>query len=220
MKRPRILRDAEGGVMVEFSIMMVLFFVLIFGVVEFMLLYWQWNSAAKAVYHGARIASVSDPVAGGLRDYDALEVGLPGDPIPLPGYAITCTATGVASGNCEPGSIGNGLGITFDSDAMQTIVFGRNHDQSCNGETRLHLMGMCHLFRRIGPENVVVTYEHTGLGFVTRPGGPVPTITISLRDIEFEFFFLGGLMNLEPILINTLRTTVTGEDLSRTWGTT
>jgi uncharacterized membrane protein len=47
-----------------------------------------------------------------------------------------------------------------------------------------------------------------------RPGGPVPTITVELQGLNFHFFFLGGLMGFGDIVIPSMRTTITGEDLS------
>ena len=51
------------------------------------------------------------------------------------------------------------------------------------------------------------------LGFAAR-GGPVPTVTVSLQGLTFQFVFLGGLMGLGNISIPPLTTTITGEDLS------
>ena len=63
----------------------------------------------------------------------------------------------------------------------------------------------------------MVRYTHTGLGFAGRPGGPVPTITLELIDLQFELIFLGGLMGFGPIQIPPMQTTMTGEDLSTTF---
>jgi hypothetical protein len=60
----------------------------------------------------------------------------------------------------------------------------------------------------------VVSYRQTGLGYAGRPGGPVPTITIAIRDLPFQFFFLGGLMGFNRIQMPALTTSITAEDLS------
>jgi hypothetical protein len=46
---------------------------------------------------------------------------------------------------------------------------------------------------------------------VGRPGGPVPTVKVSLQNIPFRFFFLGFVFN--DITIPGLATTITAGDL-------
>jgi len=60
---------------------------------------------------------------------------------------------------------------------------------------------------------VVIVYTQTGLGFAGRPGGPAPTITLSLKDIPLQTFFVSGLLGFKP-KIPPLTTSVTAEDLS------
>ena len=67
-------RDQRGAVIVEVTIVMTLMFVLVPGGIEFLLLFYQWNAAAKAVQIGARLAAVSDPVAAGLNGLSATVV--------------------------------------------------------------------------------------------------------------------------------------------------
>ena len=74
-------------------------------------------------------------------------------------------------------------------------------------------MGMCDVFTRIRPQNVVIRYQFTGLGYAGRPGGMVPTITVSLKELQFNWVALSGLLGLGPITIPGLKTTITGEDL-------
>ena len=46
---------------------------------------------------------------------------------------------------------------------------------------------MCQIFSRIKPENVVVEYVHTGLGYAGRPGGPIPTIRLQPDRAQLRF---------------------------------
>ena len=57
----------------------------------------------------------------------------------------------------------------------------------------------------------------TGMGFAGRLGGPVPTITVSLQNLPFQFFFLGGLMRFVNIPNIPASVTITGEDLSTSY---
>ena len=62
-------------------------------------------------------------------------------------------------------------------------------------------------FARLQPENVTVQYADIGLGFAGRSGGPVPAITVCLKDMTFDTAILGG------ILMPQFCATLTAEDL-------
>jgi hypothetical protein len=72
---------------------------------------------------------------------------------------------------------------------------------------------MCQLFPRIQPQNVIVEYEQTGLGFAGRPGGPLPSITIRLTGLTFNFVVLNSLLGLPAIPMSGLAATATAEDM-------
>ncbi len=208
---PPLVRNQDGAVLVEVTVMLVIMLVLVLGSIDFLFAFYQWNAAAKAVAVGARIAAVSDPVASGLRNLSMAVVGPDRPPgAAMPAFTIVCdgaraTCTCV-SGNC-PGVGG------YDAAAMNTIVYGRG-STTCDDAKSFYYAGMCDVFSRITAANVVITYAQTGLGFADRPGGPVPTITVSLQNLPFRFFFLGGLSRFENIPIPPLTTSMTGEDLS------
>jgi len=200
----RLGADETGGVLVEATVMLVILFVFVLGSVDFLMAMYQWNVATKAVQQGARIAAVSSPVSSDLVTLTGLGGGVnPGDPMPY--FSRVC-----ASGSCSGG--------TYNSAALDTIVFGRG-SAACGDATSIYTAGMCDFFPRILPANVVVSYEYTGLGYAGRPGGPVPTITVTLQNMPFQFFFLGGLMGFGNIQIAPIATE-TGEDLSSSAPTT
>jgi len=203
-------RDQRGTTTVEFTIVAMLFLLLTFGLVEFGNMFWQFNSAAKAAQVGARLAAVSNPVWSELVNLE--DDGVPGAAWETE-YTVICDGD---SGDCDGTFSGD-----YDSSAMDCLVFGRSEtappcDTECDpagidsDET-----GMCDRFSRVTPENVIVTYSHTGLGFAGRPGGPVPTITLQLTGLQFEFLALGDLLGLQPITMPPFTVTMTGEDLSR-----
>jgi hypothetical protein len=206
-------RDDEGGaVLVEVAIVMTIMLVIVLGAIEFLLVFYQWNTAAKAVQIGARIAAVSDPVASGLNGLSKSVVGPIVPPgASMPNFTITCdgsTARCICNDNgfC-PGD------LAYNAPAMNTIVFGRG-SSSCTDASSFYDAGMCDVFARITPANVVITYAQTGLGFASRPGGPVPTITISLKNLSLQFLFLRGLKGFNDLHIPPLATSITAEDLS------
>lgn len=202
--RTRLLalkRDQDGTTTIEFTIVALLFFLVTFGLVEFGNLFWQYNSAAKAAQVGARLAAVSDPVWTELTSLTD-DAGTPGGPWSTD-YSVTCSG---ADGEC------GGSAAEYDADAMQRLVEGR--DNSCGQVGADGAPGMCDIFERVSSENVLVTYAHTGLGFSGRPAGPVPTITLRLTGLTFQFVALGDLLGLGPIQMPDFLVTMTGEDLS------
>ncbi|MDJ1159214.1 TadE/TadG family type IV pilus assembly protein [Chelatococcus sp. SYSU_G07232] len=202
----KLIRDTGGSVMVEVAVTITLTLVFLLGTVDFLFAFQQWNRAIKAAERGARIAAVSAPVDAGLKSLDGLDTGFtPGDPLPAGYYDILCDG---ATQSCTGTRAG-----TYSATAMQWIVYGRG-DQSCTGATGPYRIGMCDIFPAIGPANVRVAYRQTGLGFVGRPDGPVPTVTITLQNLTFDFFFLNGLLGFGRIQMPAITVTVTGEDLS------
>jgi hypothetical protein len=205
----RLVRDQNGAVLVEATVAMLVFFVFILGSIDFLYAFFQWNAAAKALQLGARIAAVSDPVADGLNNLsltaanasNVLGAAMPPFEVRCEGATISCTCTGF----CE------GL-RGYDGRAMNTIVFGRG-SSACSGARSLYYAGMCDIFPRITPDNVVIVYAQTGRGYVGRPNGPAPTITITLQHLRFQFFFLAGVLGLNAVDIPAT-ISVSGEDLA------
>lgn len=208
----RFIRDDSGAVLVEVTIVMTIMLVFILGSIEFLFALYQWNAATKAVQVGARIAAVSDPVAAGLNNLSlAVVSGIVPPGSAMPDFRITCDG---AAETCTCDTVGTCPGVGgYDRAAMSTIVFGRG-SSSCFDAASIREAGMCDIFPRIRPSNVVIVYAQTGLGYAGRPGGPAPTITISLKDLAFQFFFLGGLRGFKDIAIPALTTSITAEHLS------
>src|SRR5262249_24565465 len=110
--------------------------------------------------------------------------------------------------------VGTCVGIapnSFNHAAMKRIIFGRG-STSCTDATSYYTTGMCDILPAISAANVTISYAQTGLGYAGRPGGPVPTITVSLQNLHFQFFFLSYLLG-ENISIPAMKTTITAEDL-------
>jgi Flp pilus assembly pilin Flp len=210
MSAKYFLRDQQGSVMVEVTIMLSITLVLVLGAIDFLLLFYQWNAAAKAVQTGARLAAVSDPVASGLNNLSQAVMSASVPPgAAMPNFVVTCdgrTATCTCNGvnACRGG---------YDRAAMNTIVFGRG-SSSCSDAKSADVVGMCDIFPRITPANVKIVYAQTGLGYAGRPGGPMPTITVSLQNLPFQFFFLRGLMGFHDFQIPASTVSLTAEDLS------
>jgi hypothetical protein len=200
----RFLIDTAGAAMVEMSIVIVLLLTLVLGFIDFGYAFYQWNAASKAVQVGARLASISSPVALGV----AAEAGTPanpanaGAPVAAGAYGYTCDYT-----------VGNALSCrcTVGTCASVNVSQG-NFDRILDGDTARP--GMLGFFPGLARSEVRIEYIATGLGFWTRPGGAVPTIRMSIINHPFQFFFLGGLLGFANITMPSMISTVTGEDLS------
>jgi Flp pilus assembly protein TadG len=180
-------REESGAVMVEAAIAMTFFLTLILGFVDFGYAFYQWNAAAKAVQVGARTAAVSSPVITTLSSAAVTT-------------DVALIGNAMASGSYSYTCTGAG-GCTGFSQANFDVIYNR----------------MVQFYPRLQKANVRVTYTATGLGYWTRPGGPVPTITVSLEGINFQFFFLSGLLGFNQIAMPSMASTVTGEDLKGTY---
>lgn len=205
--------DQTGAVFAEFAILLPIVVLLVCSSIDFLYAFYQLNAAAKATEVGARIASVSDPVAAGLNylpDEAVLNGEQPGGM--LPSFTVTCSKS-----KCSCAGTCTGMAFNpFNAKAMDRIVYGRNA-ASCSKSGASYTIGMCDILPSITPENVVIVYTQTGLGYAGRPGGPVPTITVSLRKMQFQFFFLSALLGVR-IDMPPMSTTVTAQDLCSAGG--
>lgn len=211
----RFAKSEDGAAMVEMTIVSTLLFALLFGFVDFGYALYQWNAATKAVQIGARLAAISDSVATNLTT--AAPTAVPGAPVVAGAYGpFVCKYTGT-TGTCTNGG-------TFNAAAFSRIFRGdttNTNDDTCPTITAAQRPttrpGMCQFFPGLLRSNVVITYTASGLGYQTRLGGPVPTITVSLQNRTFRFFFLGGLLGFGNISMPSMLSTVTGEDMKSTY---
>jgi TadE-like protein len=199
----------NGSVLVETAIVMPIFLMIVLCSIDFLFAFYQWSAAAKAVQIGLRIAVVSDPVAKGLGGLAAAAVGPnapPGSPLPV--FVVTCDG---ASETCNCRGSCSGVG-GYDVSAMNAIVRGRN-SEACGDGAGVYQLGMCDVFRPLTAANVMIEYQGARLGYAGRPGS-VPTITLSLHNVPFQFVFLRSLLGTVPI--PALTASMTAEDMSST----
>lgn len=189
--------------MVEATIAMTLLLTLTLGFVDLGHAFYQWNVAGKAVQAGGRLASISPPVATGVTN--AGPTNTPGAPMRPGDFGpFVCTSSGGAS--CTGFSATN-FSRVFRGDTAVT------NDDACPVLQANQRPGMCHFFPGLRRDQVVITYTASGLGYQTRQAGTVPTITVSLQNVNFRFFFLQGLLGFGDIAMPSMLSTVTGEDM-------
>jgi Flp pilus assembly protein TadG len=189
-KLQKLARDARGSVLVESTIIIPLFFVLVLGTIDVAFMLYEWGAASKAVYAGARYAIVSSPVPSNViyptyttaqlqnagqtcYNTSGTNVNCPSIPLNAPIGFITCTSTGSTSVSCAPNTYGSGDNVAFTNIVQK----------------------MQRLFPRIDRSNVTITYQTNGTGFVGEPAGLPMNVTVSLTCMSHQFFFIDALMN-------------------------
>ena len=191
--------DRRGSAAMEYAVVGPIFLVASVGIAEVGNAFWQWNAAIEAVSVGLRRAAISDPVSSDITTMTGLGGTLiPGDPMPY--FQRICSG---ATASCSDGGV-------YDRAAMNALVYGPGRT-SCETGT---VLSMCDVLPAIRPENVVVEYVQTGLGFAGRPGGPVPTITIRLEDLPIRWVLIGAIFGLDDVALPPISTSTTGEDLN------
>lgn len=184
MSRRRGLGWRSGASAAEFALVLPLFMLLFFGIIDGARFVWETNKAEKATQVGARVAVVTNVLSSGLRDEDyagqtagGITIGA-GDKIPAEALgSVKCTSTGCA---CETAPCPSNLG-TLDSATFNDVLVER----------------MRQIHPAIQPENVEVRYSGSGFGFAgtaaTGGGGGAteqmeisPLVTVTLVGLEFR----------------------------------
>ncbi|RWF66961.1 pilus assembly protein [Mesorhizobium sp. M4B.F.Ca.ET.190.01.1.1] len=207
MGNQRLCAEQSGTAMVEMAIVLPLLLTLLLGFVDFGYAFYQWNAGNKAVQAGARLAQISTPIALGLpsETITQSDVTKVGTAVPAGTYNYVCTASAAGVACCSIGG-----GVCQQSNASQA-AFDAIYDGTANRA------GMHDFLPTLEKSEVRIEYAASGLGYWTRPSGPVPTITASITNHPFQFFFLGGLLGFNSITMPSMLSTVTGEDMKSTW---
>lgn len=188
----RFLRSEDGSMAVEFSIVGILFLIIVLAVIDMSRLAWELNSAKAAARAGARLAVVSSPVATQLANYDAVALGVPGGQPVLEGSAAAppdyvCTSTGCSNGG------------TLDTTTFNRIV--------------ARMQGY---YGRLTAANVVIEYRHRGLGLAGFIGPDVePLVTVRVQNLSFQSASL-QIFGVTGLTVPSVTTTLTGESLGAT----
>ncbi len=193
---PNYIRNEDGAVTVEVAIISSIMIALTIAAFEICHGFFQWNNAQQSARIGARLAATHQSISNEFETLTGLEGGAqPGDP--MPDYSFTCDG---ASTSCSAGG--------FNASAFKEIVFGPDDDGVC-GPTEKARRGICDVYRRVGPENVEIEYRNSGLGRAGNPASPAPIITVTLKDLEFDFAVLryftpDSLRTMPPIRVSVM----------------
>lgn len=156
------LRDEDGATLVEFSIVISLFLLIFFGLIDFGRLAYHIVTAERAVQAAARIAAVRPPACPGVPQVLSIASSAPAGT----DYGTNCSASG---GICQdPGPI-TCLGDAANPTAAEAW-----------SQVQVSLPGGSSI------SNLRFSYTYDArLGFL---GGPyVPVVTVALEDVTFDF---------------------------------
>ena len=185
-------REQRASAGAEFAILSIVFFGIMFGIIDFGMVMFEYNRAEKACRRGVRYAVMNDIVAREIADWDNEAASCKGGD-PIPANAISPNPVVCDSSSCSGG-------YTHNDNAYQGIV---------------NEMGSIYGRVLTDPSvNVQVTYENIGMGFCGNPSGPdiwpLTTVTLSGPTYNFITPLLGGLTTVEFKCESTL----TGEDFN------
>ena len=188
----RLFRDASGASAAEFTLVLPLLILLLFGTIDVGRYAWSLSQAEKATQIGARWAVATDMVASGLGSYRWATTGLipQGTTVPPDRFpTVTCQSNGTTA-SCSCAS-----SCAFGNAASNTAFTSLT--------TR-----MAQIYPGLTARNVVVTYSWSGLGFAGDPNAPevAPLTTVSLRGVDyvpFSSFIIGPSIRL-PAFAYTL----------------
>lgn len=167
-------RDISGSSAAEFALVLPLLLLLLLGSID--VGRWMWNvgQMEKATMMGTRYAVVTDMVPSGLASYKFSLAGVPqGSLVPQSDFpGVACTSSGgTVSCVCNTAQGSCAFPLTADQTAFNRIV-----DR------------MSGLYSGIGPDNVRIEYDYSGLGYSGNPNGPDvdPIVTVSLQNMNFR----------------------------------
>lgn len=195
-------RQERGGALVELGLVVPLFLVLVFGILEFGRLYWSTTMSQKAMQKAARMATVGPPLCGAMPSTHGLAGTAPADTR----FGALCRSGGICSTPSLPApcqlNTATGYGGRIWNEIEMLLPPGAT------------------------AANVQITYSHDSrLGFL---GGPyTPVVTAELVNLTFDFILpLGPLVALaasDPAIATTspnsitlpaMSTSVPAEDLA------
>ena len=179
-------RSRSGAVLIEHTLVFMLLMVLTFGLIEFGLVLYQYNTAETATSAGARFIATRGPVITGISDCGVATSATAGtrcsDVAGASGWTLTCDASS-PSGACQAG-------------VLNELV-----------------AEMQRYSPNIEAQNVQVVLRGAGLGFVGR-GTPVPMVTVRLTGMTYEFIAIDALLGFGPLSMPGFDAALVGEDLN------
>ncbi|MEO5641459.1 MAG: TadE/TadG family type IV pilus assembly protein [Sphingomicrobium sp.] len=196
MTSRRLLTDCSGSGAAEFSLVLPLLLMMLFGIIDGGRFIWEYNRAEKATQAGARMAVVTDVVSTGLatQEYVGTNGLTQGDLIPITALSpVVCSRSAcTCTGSC-PTNFATANTASFN--AILARMQGLKPD--------------------LLAANVQVEYRGSGLGYAGDPNGMQISPLVTVRITQLTFTPLTSLL-LATITMPDFRTTLTAEDSAGT----
>jgi Flp pilus assembly pilin Flp len=173
-------RDQRAASAAEFALVVPVLLIFLLGTIDVGRFIWNVNEAEKATQIGTRWAVATDMIPSGLYTYSfATSGGIPqGTLVPQASFpGVECKApSGTPSCTCKQGGQ-CGFGTTANPAAFNSLVSRMNE-----------------IYGGIGPANVQVDYDWSGLGYAGDPNGSDvdPLVTVRVTNLNFRPIFLGS----------------------------
>ena len=166
-------RDEDGASLIEYTVVIVLFLLIFFAVLDFGRLGFNWVMTEKALQRAARIAVTREPVCAGVPEIH----------------------TRVGGSTAAFGSLCRVGGVCVDGGSQQCTLAAADvscaDDINANTATEIWCILEPILPSNAGPQNIGVAYTYdSNLGFVGGPYTPmvdVGVITTGPNELRFEF---------------------------------
>jgi Flp pilus assembly protein TadG len=182
----RFRHDESGATLVEHTLVFLMLMLLTFGMIEFGIVLYQYNTAEMATAVGARFIATRGPVVADISDCGVTTSAAAGTPCSdvagSDAWTITCNAD-APSGDCQAAPLA----------ALVTEMqrFAPN----------------------VEAQNVQVVLRGAGFGFVGR-NSPVPMVTVRLTGMQYDFIALDDLLGFGTLTMPGFDATLVGEDFN------
>jgi Flp pilus assembly protein TadG len=202
-----LIRDERGSNSVELTYVLTALLLLTFAIFDFASASFNWDAAEKAAQVGVREAVIRDPIALPITSFFQCEAQSNKWNSAYVGYL--CSDPSVPSDNtCDFGTVTcTSTGCTRNGTALASTKVNQTTFNNI-------VAAMQTALPRLKPANVSITYRPTTLGFVGKPNGPIPEVTVQVSNVPFYFRMLYLLWPNFNLTIPTQSVSFTGEDLS------
>ena len=183
MRAAPVLHHERGSSAAEFALILPIFILFLLGLIDVGRWVWSFSQLEKATQTGARWAVATDMIPSDLITYSfATQGNITQGTVVLknnfPGVSCIGSAAGTPTCRCKTENNGTcSFPLTASTTAFTTL-----------------LNRMRQIQPSIGPANLRVDYDWSGLGFSGDPNGPdvAPIVTVSVQNLNFPLLFMLG----------------------------